>query len=123
MHQKKIKVAETYEPPGFVIGVQDDERTTVSIKPRFSSKTTRIQTIRMARQDLERIKEDKLIRRIDGNQRPALAEQLQDNPTVPTKFIAPFCLILLGDAGNEADDYVESLIFHTINNRRAAFCR
>ena len=114
--QDQRVVAETDEPPGFVIGVQDDERTPVSIRRRYSSKTTRIQTIRMARQDLDRIKEGKMIRRIDGNHRLALAEQLQDDPTVPTKFIAPFCLILLGDAGNEADDYAESLIFHTINN-------
>jgi hypothetical protein len=61
--QDQRMVAETDEPPGFVIGVQDDERTPVSIKRRYSSKTTRIQMIRMARQDLDQIKEDKLIRR------------------------------------------------------------
>lgn len=109
-------VSETDEPPGFVIGVQDEGSTPISIKRRYSSKTTRIQTIRISRQNLDQIKEDKLIRRIDGNHRLALAEQLLDEPTVPTKFIAPFCLILLGDTANEADDYAESLIFHTINN-------
>lgn len=109
-------VSETDEPPGFVIGVQDEESTPISIKRRYSNKTTRIQTIRMSRQDLDQIKEDRLIRRIDGNHRLALAEQLLDEPTVPSKFLAPFCLILLGGTANEADDYAESLIFHTINN-------
>ena len=109
-------VMEKDEPPRSVIGVQDDKNTPIAIRRRYSSKTTRIQTIRILRQDLDQVRADKLIRRIDGNHRLALAEQLLDDPTVPTKFLAPFCLVLLGDVENEADDYAESLIFHTINN-------
>lgn len=88
--QDQRVVTETDGPPGFVIGVQDDKSTPISIKRRFSSKTKRIQTIKLSRQDLDQVKSDKLIRRIDGNHRLALAEQLQDDPTVPTKFLAPF---------------------------------
>ncbi len=109
-------VLETDEPPGLVIGVQDDESTPISIRRRYSSKTTRIQTLKISRQDLEQVKNDKLIRRIDGNHRLALAEYLVDDPTVPSKFLAPFCIVLLGATDNAADDYAESLIFHTINN-------
>lgn len=109
-------VFETDEPPLQVIGVQDDETTPVSIRRRYSSKTTRIQTIRISRQDLEQIKADNLIRRIDGNHRLAKAETLVDDPTVPSKYLAPFCIVLLGAVDNAADDYAESLIFHTINN-------
>jgi len=42
--QDQRVVAETDEPPGFVIGVLDDEPTPVAIRHRYSSKTTRIQT-------------------------------------------------------------------------------
>lgn len=109
-------VLETDEPPSQIIGVQSDETTPVTIKRKYGSKTTRIQTIRIPRQDLEQIKADKLIRRIDGNHRLALAEHLVEDPNLPSKFLAPFCLILLGSVDNDADDYAESLIFHTINN-------
>lgn len=109
-------VLATDEPPYSVIGVQDDESTPIRIRRRYSSQTTRIQTIKISRQDLDRVKHDKLIRRIDGNHRLALAEQLQEAPTVPSKYLAPFCIVLLGATDNAADDYAESLIFHTINN-------
>ena len=109
-------VLETDEPASQIIGVQSDETTPVTIKRKYGSKTTRIQTIRIPRQDLEQIKADKLIRRIDGNHRLALADYLVEDPNLPSKFLAPFCMVLLGSVDNEADDYAESLIFHTINN-------
>ncbi len=109
-------VLETDEPPNQIIGVQSDETTPVTIKRKYGSKTTRIQTIRIPRQNLEQIKADKLIRRIDGNHRLALAEHLVEDSNLPSKFLAPFCMVLLGSVDNDADDYAESLIFHTINN-------
>lgn len=109
-------VLETDEPVGYVIGVESAGSTPVTISRKYSSKTTRVQTLRIPRQDLEQVKNDKLIRRIDGNHRLALAEHLVDDLTVPSKFLAPFCMVLLGAIDNEADDYAESLIFHTINN-------
>ena len=45
-----------------------------------------------------------------------MAETLVEDEIVPTKYLAPFCLILLGPTENDADDYAESLIFHTINS-------
>ncbi len=99
-----------------VFGVVDDNSTPIVIKRKYGSKTTRMQTIRILRQNLEQIKTNKLIRRIDGNHRLALAENLAEDPNVPSKFLAPFCIVLLGSVDNDADDYAESLIFHTINN-------
>ncbi|NQU66114.1 MAG: hypothetical protein HQ517_17790, partial [SAR324 cluster bacterium] len=109
-------VLETEEPPSLIIGVQSDDSTPISIKRRYGIKTTRIQTIRIAQQSLEEIKALKLIRRIDGNHRLALAELLEEDQAVPSKYLAPFCIILLGKVDNDADDYAESLIFHTINS-------
>ena len=99
-------VMETDEPPSQIIGVQSDDTTPVTIKRRYGSKTTRIQTIRIPRQELEQIRADKLIRRIDGNHRLALAEHLVEDPNLPSKFLAPFCMVLLGSVDNDADDKV-----------------
>jgi len=99
-----------------VIGVESEEDAMINIRRRFSGKRQRIQQIKIQRDDLETIREQKLIRRIDGNHRLALAETLVEDEIVPTKYLAPFCLILLGPVENDADDYTESLVFHTINS-------
>jgi len=59
---------------------------------------------------------DRRIRRIDGNHRLHLALQLQVDPLLPTKYLAPFCAVLLGPPGDANDDYTESMLFHTINS-------
>lgn len=79
-------------------------------------RTMSMQRLRVRRGDLEQIKQDKIIRRIDGNHRLHLAEQLTEDPNTPTKYLAPFCMVLLGPPDNDADDFAESLIFHTINS-------
>jgi hypothetical protein len=99
-----------------VIGVESEEGALIAVSRRFSGKHQRIQQIRIQRSDLEAVKGQKLIRRIDGNHRLAMAETLEEDEIVPTKYLAPFCLILLGPTENDADDYAESLIFHTINS-------
>ena len=99
-----------------VIGVESEEGTLIAISRRFAGRHQRIQQIRIQRSDLETIKEQKLVRRIYGNHRLAMAETLEEDEIVPTKYLAPFCLILLGPTENDADDYAESLIFHTINS-------
>ena len=99
-----------------VIGVESEEDALITISRRFAGKPQRIQQIKIQRSDLEAVKEQKLIRRIDGNHRLAMAETLKEDEIVPTKYLAPFCLILLGPTENDADDYAESLIFHTINS-------
>jgi hypothetical protein len=99
-----------------VIGVESKEDALITISRRFAGTHQRIQQIRIQRGDLVAVKEQKLIRRIDGNHRLAMAETLEEDEIVPTKYLAPFCLILLGPTENDADDYAESLIFHTINS-------
>lgn len=99
-----------------VFGVKSDNGGLVDISRSYSSQTMRMQRLRMRRGDLEQIKRDKIIRRIDGNHRLHLAEQLTNDPNTPTKYLAPFCMVLLGPTDNDADDFTESLIFHTINS-------
>ena len=99
-----------------VFGAKSLPESTIQISRRHSNKTSRIQRVRIAKSNLEAIRAEKLVRRIDGNHRLHLAEQLAEDPNVPTKYLAPFCMVLLDDGANDADDYAESLIFHTINN-------
>lgn len=99
-----------------VFGVVSLPGGPVQISRRHSNKTSRIQRVRVARNQIDAIKTGKLVRRIDGNHRLHLAEQLTEDANTPTKYLAPFCMILLGDAANDADDFAESLIFHTINS-------
>jgi hypothetical protein len=88
----------------------------ISIGRAWKSKNIRVHRVKVERKKLEEIHEQKLIRRVDGNHRLALADQLKDDPHLPTKYLASFCIVLLGPVGNAADDYSESLIFHTINS-------
>ncbi|MEA5113981.1 MAG: hypothetical protein VB050_08115 [Geobacteraceae bacterium] len=99
-----------------VYGVKSDNGGMVDISRRYSSPTMRMQRLRVRRGDLDQLKRDKIIRRIDGNHRLHLAEQLTEDPNTPTKYLAPFCMVLLGPTDNDADDFAESLIFHTINS-------
>lgn len=99
-----------------VFGVKSDNGGLVDISRRYSSPTMRMQRLRVRRDDLEQLKQNKIIRRIDGNHRLHLAEQLTEDPNTPTKYLAPFCMVLLGLVDNDADDFAESLIFHTINS-------
>lgn len=46
----------------------------------------------------------------------ALASTLVTDSHLPTKYLAPFCIVLLGQPSEKSDDYSESLIFHTINS-------
>lgn len=99
-----------------VFGVKSDNGGLVDISRRYSGPTMRMQRLRVRRGDLEQIKQNKIIRRIDGNHRLHLAEHLTDDPNTPTKYLAPFCMVLLGPTDNDADDFAESLVFHTINS-------
>lgn len=99
-----------------VFGVKSKGDNFVQISRRYSSSTMRMQRIRVRRSSLKYLAQNKIIRRIDGNHRLHLAIQLKDDPNTPSKYLAPFCMILLGPPDNDADDFAESLIFHTINN-------
>lgn len=89
----------------------------VTIKRRWKSKNIKVHRIRVKIKKLDIIKKKGYIRRIDGNHRLALAKELKDDPNVPQKYLAPFCLILLGPVDNADDDYSESLIFHILNSK------
>lgn len=99
-----------------VFGVKSDIGGPLHISRRYSSPTMRMQRLRVRRGALEELKREKIIRRIDGNHRLHLAEQLTEDPNTPTKYLAPFCMVLLGPVETDADDFAESLIFHTINS-------
>ncbi len=99
-----------------IVGVKTPDDSPIVMDRRFTGKNHRIQKILVRRNELEAIKARKLIRRIDGNHRLALAEELQEDMNLPQKYQAPFCMILLGQPDNDADDFAESLIFHTINS-------
>lgn len=92
----------------------DDDGIFIQRKGKDSD--NRIHQIIIDRQKLGDILENKLIRRLDGNHRLARASQLQIDPHLPTKYRAPFCIVLLEPPSEKADDYSESLIFHTINS-------
>lgn len=108
---------EEMDEKNFPIGVASaGDEEGINIVRRWKSQNIRVHRITVDRNKLIYIRERKLIRRVDGNHRLALADTLKDDPAVTTKYLAPFCIVLLGSAGDAADDYSESLIFHTINS-------
>lgn len=64
---------------------------------------------------LAEVREERRIRRIDGNHRLKGALDVTLDPARPRQLLAPFALIILGATDERSDDYLESLIFHTIN--------
>lgn len=99
-----------------VYGVRGPDASIIDITRRYSSPTMRMQRLRIRRGNLEQIRAEKVVRRIDGNHRLHLAEQLTEDPNTPLKYLAPFCMVLLGMPDDDADNFAESLIFHTINS-------
>ena len=99
------------------VGVLISGENGIWIKRKWNLQSNKVHTISIERNQLDSIIQNKLIRRIDGNHRLALADQLQDDPSLPNKYLASFCFILLDPPNEPADDYSESLIFHTINSK------
>ena len=99
-----------------IVGVETQGDGPIGMGRRFTGKNHRIQKLWVRRNQLDAVRNEKLIRRIDGNHRLALADQLQEDMNLPEKYLAPFCMVLLGSPDNEDDDFAESLIFHTINS-------
>ena len=108
--------AEPIQIENKTVGVETQGDGLIGMARRFTGKNHRIQKLWVRCSQLDAVKTDMLIRRIDGNHRLALAENLQEDMTLPQKYLAPFCMVLLGPSDNDADDYSESLIFHTINS-------
>lgn len=90
----------------------------IRITPRWAKNPARIHVIKalVAATAEEPLPTDRRIRRIDGNHRLHLAAQLAPDAHVATKYLAPFCAVLLGPPGDPNDDFVESMLFHTINS-------
>ena len=89
----------------------------VEIKRKYGRKTMQMQRLRIRRSNIAQIQRERVFRRIDGNHRLHLAEELSGDDMTPDKYVAAFCMVLLDEASDGADDYSESLIFHTINSK------
>jgi len=89
----------------------------LTVRRKYIGRTLNTHTIRIETRYLDAIKAAGRIRRIDGNHRLELADRLRPADVQPSnKYKVPFCIILLGEPGNAADDYTESLVFHSINS-------
>ena len=108
--------AEPIQIENKTVGVETRGSGLIGMGRRFTGKNHRIQKLWVRRNQLGEVTENRLVRRIDGNHRLALASHLQEDMTLPQKYLAPFCMVLLGPPDNDADDFSESLIFHTINS-------
>jgi nucleoside 2-deoxyribosyltransferase len=68
--------------------------------------------------DLQKLtNKENTIRRIDGNHRLHFADQLEEDPNNPNKYIVPFCIIFLNNVENAYDDYAEAMVFYNINQK------
>lgn len=88
----------------------------LTIERKHTSRNIGIHTVRVDKQKLQDLRAATRIRRIDGNHRLELASTLRAAPGQPNKYRVPFCLMLLDEPGNAADDYSEALVFHSINS-------
>jgi hypothetical protein len=104
---------ETQKPIGVRSAADQDG---IGITRAWKRPNMRVHRITVDRDKIPDILAQKLIRRVDGNHRLALADKLTPDASLLTKYLAPFCIVLLGPSGDAADDYSESLIFHTINS-------
>jgi hypothetical protein len=113
----RSEVSEELDRTRKTIGVKSTGKEDgISIGRVWKSKNIRVHRVSVDRKKLADIRSKKLIRRVDGNHRLDLAGTLVEDKSLLTKYLASFCIVLLGPAGEAADDYSESLIFHTINS-------
>lgn len=113
----RAELIEEIGKSGNRIGVKnksDDDG--ISIGRISKNEGIKLHRIRIEKKKLDDIRKRRLIRRVDGNHRLAHAESLEIDAANPSKFLAPFCIVLMGSPDHAADDYSESLIFHTINS-------
>jgi hypothetical protein len=114
----RVECRDVHDSIQKVVGVLSDNLTIgLRIRRKYKSPTIATHQISIERAELDRIvNTERRIRRIDGNHRLHLADQLIVDGTSPTKYLVPFCAVLLGPPGDENDDFVESILFHTINS-------
>jgi hypothetical protein len=109
-------VIEAPNHPGDVVGVENSGTEGLTVKRRYESRSMRIHQITVDLQRLDDLHEARVIRRIDGNHRLHRAAELAAEGTNPTKYLAPFCAVLLGPPGDANDDFTEAMLFHVINS-------
>lgn len=98
-------------------GIIADDPDGLTIKRRWVSRNIKTHQIKVRRSEIdELVHNQRRIRRIDGNHRLHLAAGLTEDALVATKYLSPFCAVVLGPPGDANDDYVESMLFHTINS-------
>lgn len=88
----------------------------IRLERKYSSKNITIHELKVDLTKLAQIQTDKKILRIDGNHRLHFADQLKLDAANTSKYLVPFCLILLRPSDASAADYTESLVFHSINS-------
>ncbi len=99
------------------IGVISDGVEGLSIGRRFKGASNSVHSIKIEKKRLAAIvNTEHRIRRIDGNHRLFLAAELTLDTLSPSKYVAPFCAVLLGQPGDPNDDFVEAMLFQTINS-------
>ena len=103
-HEVVVEIDRTQKPIG-VKSVSAVDGITVG-RP-WKSQKIRVHRITVDRKRLAEICAKKLIRRVDGNHRLKLADTLKEDSSVPTKYLASFCIVLLSATGDAADDYSE----------------
>jgi hypothetical protein len=115
----RVEFREELDPLAKPVGVISDTAPGLVVKRRWKSRQVTTHQIVVERSRLQILVETEgRIRRIDGNHRLHLAGQLAPDTTPSkTKYLAPFCAILLGPPGDANDDFVESMLFHTINSK------
>jgi hypothetical protein len=96
--------------------VENSGTVGLTVKRRYESRSIRIHQIIVDLQGLDDLHDARVIRRIDGNHRLHRAAELTAEDTSPTKYLAPFCAVLLGPPGDANDDFTEAMLFHVINS-------
>ncbi len=112
----RAKHEDQSDEQGHNTGVSTDTGDGLLIRKRWSGAYFRTHQIWVERSKIAGLKESKRIRRIDGNHRMHLAAELLPDDHVPTKYLVPFCAVLLAPPDDPNDDVVEAMLFHTINS-------
>lgn len=99
------------------VGVTINTVDGLAVYRRWRSSSMPTHIIQIERYKIHELQRARRIRRIDGNHRLHLAAQLAADAHSPNKYLAPFCAVLLGPPSDPNDDFVEAMLFHTINSK------
>src|SRR5690606_455320 len=102
--------------PGEIVGVKNSGTEGLTVRRRHKSRTMRTQQITVDLQKLDDLHAARVIRRTDGNRPLHRAAELAADDLNSTKYLAPFCAVLLGPPDDTNDDFTEAMLFHVINS-------